>query len=67
MLYAVRAFYSKAAAQHGELPSYVSQTGSFTTAMHVANDLSRHYGAALVVNRDTGARTWVIRDRKADA
>jgi hypothetical protein len=58
-MFKVRAYLSRAAAESGRVtPTYSSSSGSFETAKHVAQELAKEYGAAVVENSLTGNRVW---------
>ena len=58
MLYRVRAYRSRSAGESGWVPSNELQTGDFRTAQHAAKGWAQDYGAAVIVNTETGLRTW---------
>jgi hypothetical protein len=57
--YTVRAYQSRAQGAAGRTTPLES-TGAhdWRTAQHYAKQYARDYGAAVIVNNDTGARHW---------
>jgi hypothetical protein len=59
MTYTIRAYKSRQQAESGRFqPEDNSNTGSWTTAQHIARGLATDYGFALVVNNETGERHY---------
>jgi hypothetical protein len=57
--YTVRAYESRAQGEAGRTtPKETSGAHDWQTAQHYARQLASDYGAAVIVNNDTGARYW---------
>jgi hypothetical protein len=65
MLYTVRAYPSKEAAESGKVgPSERSNTGSYDTALHYAKAMAEDHGYAILVNNVTNNRAYFERKTK---
>lgn len=62
MIYHVRAYSSKIDGESGRVtPICVEKTNQFLTAEHNAKQLSSHYGATVLENRETGNKIWYVK------
>ena len=58
--YTVRAYESRAQGESGRAtPKESSGAHDWRAAQHYAKQLAQDYGAAVIVNNETGARHWV--------